>query len=152
MEPVKFYHLTQRPLADTLRLLMEKSLGAGWRVSVRGTDRAGLEALDAALWLGPEDSFLPHGLEGGAQDALQPILLGVTAANLNDAQAVMAIQSAEVSADDVAAMKRVFILFDGYDEAALEHARGQWKTLTGAGIAAQYWSEETGRWEMKREA
>lgn len=152
MEPVKFYHLTQRPLADTLRLLMEKSLGAGWRVSVRGTDRAGLEALDAALWLGPEDSFLPHGLEGGAQDALQPILLGTTAANLNEAQAVMAIQSAEVSADDVAAMKRVFILFDGYDEAALEHARGQWKTLTSAGIAAQYWSEETGRWEMKREA
>lgn len=152
MEPVKFYHLTQRPLADTLRLLMEKSLGAGWRVLVRGTDRAGLEALDAALWLGPEDSFLPHGLEGGAQDALQPILLGTTAANLNEAQAVMAIQSAEVSADDVAAMKRVFILFDGYDEAALEHARGQWKTLTSAGIAAQYWSEETGRWEMKREA
>jgi DNA polymerase-3 subunit chi len=67
MGAVMFYHLTQRPLVDTLRMLVEKSLAAGWRVSVRGTERAGLEALDAALWMGPEDSFLPHGLEGGPQ-------------------------------------------------------------------------------------
>ena len=152
MEPVKFYHLTQRTLEATVRVLVDKSLGAGWRVSIRGTDRTALEALDAALWLGPEGSFLPHGLEGGEHDALQPVLLGAGPQNLNAAQCVMAVHSADVSAQDVAAMKRVFILFDGYDEAALAHARGQWKALTGAGVKAQYWSEETGRWEMKAEA
>lgn len=152
MGAVMFYHLTQRPLVDTLRMLVDKSLSAGWRVSVRGTDRAGLEALDAALWLGPEDSFLPHGLEGGAQDADQPVLLGMKAANVNAAKCVMAVQSAEVSAEDAAAMERVCILFDGYDDSAVAHARVQWKALTGAGVSAQYWSEESGRWEKKAEA
>ena len=32
-----------------------------------------------------------------------------------------------------------------------EHARVQWKTLTDAGCSAQYWSEESGRWEKKAE-
>lgn len=152
MEPVKFYHLTQRPLVDTLRLLVGKARGANWRVAIRGTDRAALEMLDHALWQGAEDSFLPHGLDGGAHDAEQPVLLSTTAANMNAAQCVMAVHSAQVSAQDVADMKRVFILFDGNDEAALTHARGQWKALTGAGISAQYWSEESGHWELKREA
>jgi DNA polymerase-3 subunit chi len=107
MGAVMFYHLTQRPLADTLRMLVEKSLANGWRVTVRGTDRAGLEALDAALWLGPEDSFLPHGMAGGAQDALQPVLLGTGAANMNGAQCVMAVHSAQVSAQDAAMMEPV---------------------------------------------
>ena len=95
---------------------------------------------------------LPHGLEGGPQDAEQPILLGVSADNRNDAQCVMAVQSAQVSAADVAAMERVCILFDGYDDVALAHARGQWKALVAEGVAAQYWANEDGRWEKKAEA
>ncbi|KIN72806.1 DNA polymerase III subunit chi [Sulfitobacter guttiformis] len=152
MGAVMFYHLTQRPLTDTLRMLIEKSLTAGWRVSVRGTDPAGLEALDAALWLGGEDSFLPHGIAGGAHDGLQPVLLGTDGSNANNAQCLMAVHSAPITAQDAAAMERVCILFDGYDEEQLNHARGQWKTLTGAGVSAQYWSEESGRWEKKAEA
>lgn len=152
MGAVMFYHLTQRPLVDTLRMLLDKSLANGWRVSVRGTDRAALEGLDAALWLGPEESFLPHGLEGGAQDALQPVLLGTQAEPVNGARCVMAVHSAKITAEEATAMERVCILFDGYDEAAVAHARSQWKSLTGAGVSAQYWSEESGRWEKKAEA
>ena len=40
-----FYHLTQRPLVDTLTMLLTKSLENNWKVAVRGTDQAGLEAL-----------------------------------------------------------------------------------------------------------
>ncbi len=152
MGAVMFYHLTQRPLADTLRMLVEKSLQKGWRVAVRGTDRAALEALDAALWLGPEDSFLPHGLEGGAHDARQPVLLGTAAAPANAAQCLMAVHSADVSPQEATTMERVCILFDGADDAQLAHARVQWKALTAAGARAQYWSDEQGRWEMKSEA
>ncbi len=151
MGAVMFYHLTQRPLVETLRMLLDKSLAAGWRVSVRGTDRAGLMALDGALWLGPEDSFLPHGVAGGEQDAFQPVLLGTETANLNNAQCIMAVHSAEITPEDAAAMERVCILFDGDDEEALAHARSQWKALTAAGVSAQYWSEESGRWEKKAE-
>ena len=147
-----FYQLKGQPLVTTLRMLVEKSLSAGWNVSVRGTERAGLEALDVALWQGAEDSFLPHGVEGGDHDAVQPVLFGLSAANVNDAQCVMAVHSAEVSAADVAAMERVCILFDGYDEEALAHVHGQWKALVAEGVSAQYWANEDGRWEKKAEA
>jgi DNA polymerase-3 subunit chi len=117
---------------------------------LRGTDQAALEALDTALWLQPEDGFLPHGLAGGPQDADQPILLGLGAIG-NGAQALMLLDGALTTADEAAALQRVWVLFDGGDEAAVARARGLWTALTGAGLAAQYWSEETGRWEKKSE-
>lgn len=146
-----FYHLTRRPLADTLLMLLDKARGVGWRVVVRGTDRAALEGIDAALWLGPDDSFLPHGLDGGPQDADQPILLTTGADNPNGASCVFSIHGADVSAAEVEILDRVCILFDGNDEIALNTARRQWKALKDAGAAAQYWSEESGRWEKKAE-
>lgn len=152
MSVAMFYQLKEKTLVDTLRMLLGKSLAAGWRVSVRGTNVPGLQALDAALWLGPEDSFLPHGLEGGESDALQPVLLGTGLAPANTPQCVMAVHAAQVSPEDVAAMERVCILFDGYDDDELAHARSQWKALKSAGVKAQYWAEEGGRWEKKAEA
>lgn len=151
MSVAMFYQLKEKTLVDTLRMLLGKSLEAGWRVSVRGTSMPGLQALDAALWLGPEGSFLPHGVEGGENDALQPVLLGTGTTPANTPQCVMAVHSAEVSAEDVTAMERVCILFDGYDEDELAHARGQWKALKGANVKAQYWAEEDGRWAKKAE-
>jgi len=145
-----FYHLTRNPLPVTLASLAEKSLGAGWRVEVRGRSEAQLKPLDAALWL--REGFLPHGLAGGAHDAAQPILLTAAAGGAgqgNDARCIMCVDGAEISPEDIAAADRVCILFDGHDGAALEHARGQWKSLTAAGTQAQYWSEESGKWQMK---
>jgi DNA polymerase-3 subunit chi len=147
-----FYHLTQKPLETTLPMLLGKALGAGWRVAVRGTDAARMDWLDQKLWLGPEDGFLPHGLAGGPHDAAQPVLLTVAREAANDPQCLMTIDGAEVAPDEVTRLDRVCILFDGNDPAAVEVARGQWRALTGAGCSAQYWSEETGRWEKKAEA
>jgi DNA polymerase-3 subunit chi len=107
--------------------------------------------LDEKLWLGPEEGFLPHGLQGGDWDADQPILLTTQTENLNGATCLMSVSGAEVEADEVNTMERVCILFDGNDPAALDHARGQWKTLTEAGCSAQYWSQESGTWEKKAE-
>ncbi|WP_323782363.1 DNA polymerase III subunit chi [Thalassovita sp.] len=148
-----FYHLTRAPLEATLPILLGKSLGAGWKVAVRGPNRDRMEWLDQKLWLGPEDAFLPHGLSGGPHDAQQPVLLTtVGQAAANDPACLMAIDGAEVSPEEVKAMERVCILFDGTDEDAMQVARGQWKALTGAGCSAQYWSEESGRWEKKAES
>lgn len=147
-----FYHLTQRSEADTLRMLLTKSLEQGWRVAVRGTDMGRMEALDRALWLGPDEGFLPHGLAGGAHDAAQPVLLTVEAVAANAPSCVMSVQGADVTADEVASLERVCVLFDGNDEAALGCARLQWKALKDAGASAQYWSEASGRWEKKAEA
>ena len=147
-----FYHLTRRTLEATLPPLLEKALSAGWRVAVRGVDAERLDRLDAQLWLGPEDGFLPHGRAGGPHDADQPVLLTTEAACPNGATCVMAVDGAEGTAAEVQALARACILFDGNDAAALQAARAQWKALAGAGCAAQYWSEESGKWEKKAEA
>ena len=152
MGAVFFYHLTRSRPEDTLRTLLGKSRQAGWRVLVRGKSEAMLERLDELLWLGPEETFLAHGIAGGAQDADQPILLSTGPEIPNAAACVMSIEGAEVTPEEVDRLERVCILFDGGDEGAVTHARGQWKALTGAGCAAQYWSEESGRWEMKAES
>lgn len=147
-----FYHLTRAPLEVTLPLLLQKSLAAGWRVAVRGTDPERMRQLDERLWLRPEDGFLPHGLAGTGFDADQPVLLTTQADLPNGAVCLMAVDGAEVTAGDCAGLERVCILFDGHDDAATAHARTQWKALTGAGVAAQYWSEESGRWQKQAES
>lgn len=145
----RFYHLTCSGVDQTLATLIDRSLAAGWRVVVRGGNPSRLEEIDRALWTGSDEGFLPHGLAGGAHDALQPVLLTAAAAIPNAAQCLMAVDGAEVGAEDCAGLERVCILFDGNDPEALSRARTQWKALTTAGIAAEYWSEDSGRWQMK---
>ncbi len=147
-----FYHLTRAPVEVTLPMLLGKAMGAGWRVAVRGRDDQRMAWLDEKLWLGPEDGFLPHGLASQPHAADQPILLTTDRDMPNGATCLMSVDGSDVSADEVTALDRVCILFDGNDPAAVDVARGQWKALTGAGCSAQYWSEESGRWEKKAES
>ena len=146
-----FYHLTRTPLESTLSMLLGKSLAVGWRVAVRGCDADRMVWLDQQLWLGANDSFVPHGLAGGPHDAAQPVLLTTAKAAANAASCLMAVDGADVTADEVQALERVCILFDGNSTVSLNLARGQWKALTDAGCAAQYWSQDSGRWEKKAE-
>lgn len=145
-----FYHLTRNPLEVALPQLLARARAAGWRVAVRGRDPERLDWLDRQLWLGAEDGFLPHGLAGGPHDADQPVLLTSDAA-ANDPACLMTVDGADVTPAEVTRLQRVCVIFDGNDQTALDTARGQWKALTAAGCAAQYWSEESGRWEMKAE-
>lgn len=148
-----FYHVTRSPVEEVVVTLLTRALAQGWRVDLRGADPARMAALDDRLWQGPPEGFLPHGRAGGPHDARQPVLLttGAAARAANDPQAVMAIDGAPVTPEDLAAHERVWILFDGNDPAAVDAARGQWRALTGAGAKAQYWSEAQGRWEKKSE-
>jgi len=145
-----FYHLTSASLEQTLPMLLEKSRAAGWVVEVRGVDASAMERLDHALWNGPPEGFLPHGLAGSDLDAGQPILLS-TGGGAEARDCVMSVHGADVSAAEVQAADRVCVLFDGHDADALDAARVQWKSLTDAGCSAQYWSQESGRWEKKAE-
>ena len=146
-----FYHLTRTPLESTLSMLLGKSLAAGCRVAVRGCDADRMVWLDQQLWLGANDSFVPHGLAGGPHDAAQPVLLTTAKDAANAASCLMVVDGADITADEVQALERVCILFDGNSTVSLDLARGQWKALTDAGCAAQYWSQDSGRWEKKAE-
>lgn len=150
MGAVYFYHLTRRPLEAFLPPLLARSLEQGWRVVVRGRDASRMSWLDERLWLGPEDGFLPHGLSGGPHDALQPILLTTDPAL--SADCLVCVDGAAPAPQEVRAAERACLVFDGNDAAAVEDARGHWKLLTGAGCAAQYWSEASGSWEKKAES
>ncbi|MCZ0960099.1 DNA polymerase III subunit chi [Paracoccus benzoatiresistens] len=144
-----FYHLTRSPAESLLPQLIGKSLAAGWQVELRGTDPARMERLDLHLWQG--DGFLPHGLAGGPHDSRQPVLLTVAGQGAaNGPACLMALDGAEVAPAECQALTRTCIIFDGGDGAATARARDQWRALTGAGVAAEYWSEEGGRWERKR--
>ncbi|MFK7875295.1 MAG: DNA polymerase III subunit chi [Paracoccaceae bacterium] len=149
MGSVYFYHLTRTPLETTLPMLLAKARAAAWRVEVRGTDPVRMDWLDEKLWMGPEDGFLPHGRAGGPHDLDQPILL--TTAPGSKFECLMCVDGAAPDADEVRAAERACVLFDGNDPDAVQIARGQWKALSDAGCAAQYWSEQSGRWEKKAE-
>jgi DNA polymerase-3 subunit chi len=148
MGEVWFYHLERRDLASVLADLLEKSLGKGWRVLVRGTDPARLDALDAALWVQKDDSFLPHGRDG-PEAARQPVLLTTASeGNPNGAKALFLVDGAPPQS--LEGFERVCVVFEGRNEAALTAARGQWKAVKAAGAVASYWAEtEGGRWEKK---
>ncbi|MCG3266307.1 DNA polymerase III subunit chi [Yoonia sp. I 8.24] len=142
-----FYQLKDSPLDVTLPMLVGKAREAGWRVLIRAVNPNLCARLDEVLWQGSEAAFLPHGVAGGPHDADQPILIGDAPATGFDC--VICVDGAELTQAEVDGAERACVLFDGWDEAALSHARSQWKTLTDAGCAAQYWAQEDGRWAMK---
>jgi DNA polymerase III subunit chi len=147
-----FYHLTRSPLEATVATLCTRALGAGWRVAIRGREGEMLARLDLSLWTDSRESFLPHGLAGGPHDADQPVLLTTGLAAPNGAQAVMAVDRAPVTPQEVAGLERLWLLFDGSDEAAVAQARSDWKAMVAAGVTAEYWSDDSGKWTKKAES
>ena len=146
MSALWFYHLERTGVEAALPPLLEKCLQRGWRAVVRGGLQERLEALDQALWTWKDDSFLPHGLDGRDAPERQPILLTTAVGAANGAQALFLVDGAEPG--DIAPFERASIMFDGRDEAALVHARLQWKSAKDAGTEVAYWKQSAeGRWE-----
>ena len=148
MGDVYFYHLTDRPLEATLPALLTKSLSAGWRVAVRAGDTSLVARLDDALWNG--EGFIPHGKAGGPHDTDQPILITTGEAS-NNSSCLMVVGDASFAIEEANDNERICVLFDGGNASSLEHAREQWRTVTAAGLKAQYWADEGGRWTKKAE-
>lgn len=150
MTDARFYHIVRSPAETLLPSLIGKAQAAGWRVELRGRDRPRMERIDALLWQG--DGFLPHGLAGGPYDAAQPVLLSVEGETGpgNGADCLMALDGAAIDMAEASRLARICVIFDGADEPAVDLARAQWRALTAAGVAAEYWSDASGRWERKR--
>lgn len=149
MGQAMFYHLTRSGAFDTVMSILPRALAQGWPVMLRGTVRGALERWDERLWTDDPAGFLPHGMEGGPHDAAQPVLLGLGPA-ANGARGVFLLDGAEPLPGEEA-LERLWVIFDGNDPPALNGARALWTRLAGLGMVLQYWSEETGRWQMKTE-
>ena len=150
MGAVFFYHMQRAPLSTTLPTLVQKSLGAGWRVLVRTPDAAAQARIDEMLWTFEPGSFLPHATDESAGP--QDVLIGGPDTAPNGREALVSVMGAEIDAAEAQAAARAMILFDGADDAALHLARTQWRKLTQAGVAAQYWSDADGGWQKKAES
>ena len=85
---IGFYHLTRTRLDQALPRLLGRVLSSGGRAFVLCGEAERATVLDAALWTAPEPDWLPHGLAGGADDALQPILIGTMDAPPGNGSAV----------------------------------------------------------------
>lgn len=148
MTPVWFYHLEKTSVEAALPPLLEKCLQRGWRAVVRGALPERLDALDQALWSWRDEAFVPHGLAGRDPAERQPVLLTTAPGRPNNARALFLIDGAQPT--DAADFERASIVFDGRDEAAVVHARLQWKTAKEVGHPVAYWRESAeGRWEQQ---
>lgn len=148
MTEILFYHLTESPLEEALPSLLEKSLGRGWKAVVQTGSEERRDALDASLWTYRDDSFLGHGLDSDPHAADQPIVLTTSGANPNAANVRFFVDGAPPVA--LEGYERAIIMFDGHDQAQIESARENWKTLRAAGHDVAYWQQtDDRRWEKK---
>ncbi|KUR76338.1 DNA polymerase III subunit chi [Novosphingobium sp. FSW06-99] len=138
---VDFYQLTRDPAELVVPLLARSTLGAGERLLVVSDEPAQLGRISAALWQRVPDSFLAHGLAGGAHDARQPVLLGPAPDPVNGARY---LALADGQWRDVGGMTRVFLLFA---PERIDDARGTWRMLgQRKGVERHYWRQDGGKW------
>jgi DNA polymerase-3 subunit chi len=147
---IRFYHLERRRVDQALPSLLEHALDEGRRVLVRASSDEMVAALNERLWTYDDASFLPHGAAGDGDPMTQPVFLTAELENANAATMLVRLSGAETGdADD--AFDLVVILFDGRDDAALAHARGEWRRLKDQGRTISYWREsDEGGWERAR--
>jgi DNA polymerase-3 subunit chi len=145
---IGFYHLTRTRLENALPRLLGRVLGSGGRAFVLCGEAERAKALDAALWTSPDPDWLPHGLAGGENDPLQPILLGTAdVAPGNGARFLVLVDGAESAR--IGDYDRVLDVFDGADEAAVAAARRRWSAAKAAGHDLTYWQQGAGGWQKK---
>lgn len=150
MAELLFYHLARTGLEQVLPTLLERTLARGQHAVVLVPTPERLDALDAHLWSYDPASFLPHGTPADGQGADQPVWLTTTLERPNAAEVLFLIDGA--GPDDPGAFApfaRVAFLFDGRDDAAVEHARGRWKRWKAAGEHLAYWQQTETGWEQK---
>ena len=142
---VDFYQLAGTPPEQVIGSISEKVLAADGRLLIVAEDDGFLARLDRILWDQGANSFLPHGVAGGADDARQPILLSRNPDAPNQARNMLIADGTWREA--ALTYDRSFYLFD---DATLEGARLAWKLLSGReGIERRYWAQESGKWVKK---
>ena len=139
---VDFYQLTRDPAEWVVPGIARNTLGAGERLLVVSDDAAQLDRISAALWQRIPDTFLAHGLAGGAHDARQPILLGTAPDAANGARF---LALADGQWRECEGMARVFLLFP---PERIDDARGTWRVLgQREGVERHYWRQDGGKWK-----
>ena len=139
---VDFYQLSRDPAEAALPLIARNVLKLGERLLVVSADAAQLALIGDMLWAKLPDSFLAHGMAGGAHAAEQPILLSSSPEPRNGAR-YLAIADGEWR-EGAEPFTRTFYLFN---EATVEGARATWRMLgEREGVERRFWKQEGSKW------
>lgn len=142
MADIGFYHVTRQSPLQALARLMEKAYGQGLRVLIRVPSEERAREVDTYLWTYNPGSFLPHGISGSDDNALQPVLIATDDVPHNQASILTLLDG--VMPDDFSGFERVLYVFDGQDPAQTERARQHWRQLKAANHSLAYWEQQEG--------
>ncbi len=117
-------------LASAAGRLAAAHLAAGRRVLILARDQDQARELDAGLWSYDQDSFLPHALAGGEDEAAEPILIATTLDNPNRATVLIAARGLEEMPPGFDHLIQLLPIDDG---AELDTCRACYKALKEAG-------------------
>ena len=149
---IDFYQLASDETGKLVAQLAEKSQTVSKKVVVH-VPKDECQALSRALWVFRDLSFLAHGIDN--EDGTEFAKIWISSqADVNPISAEFAICLSSVALPDMTAYERVFIVFNGNDEGALQAARAQWKAFATLyhGRCRYYAKTTDGRWEQKASA
>ncbi len=150
MSRVDFYHLQNQTLENVLPKLLEKAYETGKKIKVKVGNEERVEFINTFLWTFDDQSFIPHGSKKDGFAEMQPIWISSNDENPNGALMLFLVDGAKENAESVKNFERVFNIFDGNSETAVNEARAFWKELKTAGVEIYYWQQESnGRWVQK---
>lgn len=150
MSRIDFYHLQNQTLEDVLPKLLEKAYETGKKIKVKIGTEERVEFINSLLWTYNDEAFIPHGSKKDGFAAEQPIWLTNEDNNPNDAQMLFLVDGATASLDEIKDYERIFNIFDGNVQMALEQARNFWKELKSAEQELYYWQQSSnGAWQQK---
>lgn len=150
MTRVDFYHLQKQTLEQVLPKLLEKAYTTGKNVKIKIGNDERVEFINSALWTFDDTSFIPHGTKKDGFSELQPIWLSPDDDNPNHAELLFLVDGATVDMNTAEKFERIFNIFDGNLETAVEQSRSLWKQFKTAGMETYYWQQEdNGRWTQK---
>ncbi|MBQ8870903.1 MAG: DNA polymerase III subunit chi [Alphaproteobacteria bacterium] len=147
---VDFYHLQKQVLEDVLPKLLEKAYVTGKKIKVKVGNEARVDFLNSLLWTYNDEAFLPHGSKKDGNADLQPIWLSADEDNPNDGEFLFLVDGATETPEVLEKFERIFNIFDGNSNEALNKAREFWKQLKSANVELHYWQQSSdGRWSEK---
>ena len=150
MTQVDFYHLQKQSLENVLPKLLEKAYATGKPIKVKVGNEERVEFINSALWSYDEQSFLPHGSKKDGFGEEQPIWISAGDDAPNQAVFLFLVDGAVVAPDVLSQYERVFNIFDGNSEAALNQARAFWKEQKASSNTINYWQQDdAGKWNKK---
>ena len=147
MHQFDFYCLRDDDFAKPAMLIAEKVLINLDKLLIIAPETR-LSDLSARFWGDKPDSFLAHGM--GVEDVsdFAPIWLSsISQDNPISADYVMLTYGASLR--DYSTFKRVFNLFDGSSQIAIEQARNQWRNWSShpENLCRYFTQLETGAWQ-----